>query len=245
MNILITAGGTSEKIDSVRKISNTATGRLGALIADEFNKNSAKIIYVCGENAVVPTGVTPIKVTSSSALSDIMEQLLSEHRFDAVIHTMAVSDYTVRGALSVDDLAAAVAKAIKPGDGAEQIKDIILLAASQNVNSKKISSDVNNLMIFARKTPKIINMLKKLQPKTLLIGFKLLVGARFDELLDVGHELLVKNNCDYVFANDLEKINGDNHEGILIFPNRSYQKLHTKQEIAKAIVGRLIAVQKG
>ena len=36
INILITAGGTSEPIDSVRSISNTATGRLGSLIADAF-----------------------------------------------------------------------------------------------------------------------------------------------------------------------------------------------------------------
>ncbi|MDR1596547.1 MAG: phosphopantothenoylcysteine synthase, partial [Treponema sp.] len=31
MNILISAGGTRERIDSVRSITNTATGRLGSL----------------------------------------------------------------------------------------------------------------------------------------------------------------------------------------------------------------------
>ncbi|MFO7160860.1 MAG: phosphopantothenoylcysteine decarboxylase, partial [[Clostridium] cellulosi] len=36
MNVLITAGGTTENIDPVRKIKNTATGRLGSLIAEEF-----------------------------------------------------------------------------------------------------------------------------------------------------------------------------------------------------------------
>jgi phosphopantothenoylcysteine synthetase/decarboxylase len=36
MKILITAGPTSEKIDAVRRITNRATGRLGALIAEAF-----------------------------------------------------------------------------------------------------------------------------------------------------------------------------------------------------------------
>ena len=39
MNILITAGGTTETIDGVRSITNTGTGRLGSLIADEFEKS--------------------------------------------------------------------------------------------------------------------------------------------------------------------------------------------------------------
>ena len=38
MNIIITSGGTSENIDNVRKITNTATGALGSIIANEFIK---------------------------------------------------------------------------------------------------------------------------------------------------------------------------------------------------------------
>ena len=36
MNIIVTAGGTSEPIDNVRRIANTGTGRLGSLVADEL-----------------------------------------------------------------------------------------------------------------------------------------------------------------------------------------------------------------
>ncbi|NLX24567.1 MAG: phosphopantothenate--cysteine ligase, partial [Lentisphaerae bacterium] len=55
MNVLITAGGTAEKIDDVRKISNIATGRLGSLIADAFLKmEDVTVTYVCSEEAYVP-----------------------------------------------------------------------------------------------------------------------------------------------------------------------------------------------
>ena len=38
LNIVITAGGTSEPIDNVRKITNSSTGKLGAVIAEELLK---------------------------------------------------------------------------------------------------------------------------------------------------------------------------------------------------------------
>ncbi len=58
LNIIITAGGTSEKIDSVRKITNNSSGKLGSIIADTFlNKNDnniEKIYYICPKNAIKP-----------------------------------------------------------------------------------------------------------------------------------------------------------------------------------------------
>ena len=46
---IVTAGGTSEKIDNVRKITNSSSGRLGMLIANHLlneNKKELYIIYV-------------------------------------------------------------------------------------------------------------------------------------------------------------------------------------------------------
>lgn len=39
MRILITAGGTSENIDSVGKITNSSSDRLGAVIAEQMLQN--------------------------------------------------------------------------------------------------------------------------------------------------------------------------------------------------------------
>ena len=53
---LVTAGGTSEKIDAVRCITNSATGALGSLIAERLAEDpgAERIFYICGKTAVRP-----------------------------------------------------------------------------------------------------------------------------------------------------------------------------------------------
>ena len=49
--IIITAGGTSERIDNVRKITNSSSGKLGCTIAEKLielkNNEIDKIYYIC------------------------------------------------------------------------------------------------------------------------------------------------------------------------------------------------------
>ena len=55
--IIITAGGTSERIDNVRKITNSSSGRLGMTIANYLleENNDLMIYYVCSKNSLRPT----------------------------------------------------------------------------------------------------------------------------------------------------------------------------------------------
>ena len=54
--IIITAGGTSEKIDNVRKITNSSSGKLGMIIANHLLKESNDLIiyYICSKNSLRP-----------------------------------------------------------------------------------------------------------------------------------------------------------------------------------------------
>ena len=72
MNILITAGGTTETIDGVRSITNTGTGRLGSLIADEFEKSPIinNIYYICAENSFKPAA-KKAKIITIESVSDL------------------------------------------------------------------------------------------------------------------------------------------------------------------------------
>jgi phosphopantothenate-cysteine ligase len=56
IQVLITAGGTQERIDAVRSISNTGTGRLGCLTAECFASfpQVERVLYIAGKNAVIP-----------------------------------------------------------------------------------------------------------------------------------------------------------------------------------------------
>ena len=55
--IIITSGGTSERIDNVRKITNSSSGKLGMTIANHLleGNNDIMIYYVCSKNSLRPT----------------------------------------------------------------------------------------------------------------------------------------------------------------------------------------------
>lgn len=244
MRVLITAGGTSEKIDEVRKITNLGTGRLGSLTADEFLKNEdTAVTYVCSENAVLPRNrrAEIMRVDSVRNLKITLERLLRERAFDAVIHSMAVSDYCVKYSASIDELACFLAGRLPP-EGAdlktgEQAASRIraALAEYSGLHASKISSDIENLFLCLEKTPKVIGMFKELQPDTVLVGFKLLACVEESELLRAAKKLMRDNGCDFVLANDKKDVHADRHAAILVGPGRDARHLHTKSEIAAAI----------
>ncbi len=257
MVVLITAGGTTEKIDDVRAISNNSTGRLGTAIAEAFlNCNSVsieKIYYVCGQNAVVPSSdkVTIIKIDSVARLASTLQGILEKHKVDIVIHSMAVSDYGVECVTTKDSISKSIASyillnsekiaALNPKDIATNITDYVFSNSAIN-NENKLSSDIKDLVISLKKTPKIIGMIKNLQPETTLVGFKLLSNVAEEELIDVGFSLLERNNCEMVLANDMSQITNDSHTGHLIFRDKSYLTYQTKAQIANAIVAHSIEI---
>lgn len=252
MIILITSGGTTEKIDDVRKITNTSTGRLGSVIADEFAAHVEvdKVFYVYAQGAAVPTAscVELIKISSADDLKNTLTDLLTGQKIDAVIHAMAVSDYTPKHLTTAENLAATIAKSLsesdKQADNQAVLTNIILnsiLESDGGLSSHgKVSSNFDHLILSMKKTPKIIGLIKQLQPSTVLVGFKLLDGVPEQELLRVGYELLVKNNCDFVLANDLQQIQNNNHIGMLLKSDQSFVRMNTKEEIAREIVKTVI-----
>lgn len=224
-NILITAGGTSEKIDEVRVISNFSSGRLGLAVAKAFLESKdteiGKIYYLCDKNTIVPddSRVEVVRVAGVQGLLAELTRLLTSEKIDAVVHAMAVSDYMVKQVTTVE--------AIRNGR-----EDAPLLSGGEG----KISSEVEDLAILLKRTPKVIGEIKKLDKNTILVGFKLLSNVEKSVLIDTAKKLMEKNQCDMVLANDLSDITGDQHVGYLIMPDGNYERYTTKTEIAEAIV---------
>ncbi|MEI5995178.1 phosphopantothenate-cysteine ligase [Enterococcus sp. 4G2_DIV0659] len=105
MNILITAGGTSEKIDTVRSITNHSTGRLGKIIAETFLARGHRVTYVTTPQAVQPAtdqNLTLIKIETTKELETALLDQFKHQQFDSIIHSMAVSDFTTETTLSED-----------------------------------------------------------------------------------------------------------------------------------------------
>jgi Phosphopantothenoylcysteine synthetase/decarboxylase len=227
-NIIITAGGTSERIDDVRVISNFSSGRLGLEVARSFleseKANVGKIYYLCDRNTNAPSDdrVEVVRVMGVQGLLEALKRLLTEEKIDAVIHAMAVSDYTVKQVTTLE--------AIRSGREDEP---------GETLREGKISSEHEDLAIVLKRTPKVIGEIKKLQKGTVLVGFKLLTGVPKDVLIETGYRLLKTNDCSMVLANDLNEITADKHVGHLISQNGEYETFATKRQIADAIVRRV------
>ncbi len=229
MKIIITAGGTSERIDDVRNITNSSTGRLGFTIGKTFTEKYGdqieKIYYLHGLRAAYPEDakVQPVAVGGVMDLQRELERLLTTEKIDAVVHAMAVSDYIVNEVTTLDKIR-----------GVEDPENKV------DLSGNKISSDIDDLVIHMKKSPKVIGKIKGWAPDVKLVGFKLLSGVPHEELIDVGHHLLQKNGCDFVMANDLQEIGKDFHKGYLIHQDKSYDTMETNEEIADMIARRLI-----
>lgn len=221
---VITSGGISEKIDNVRKITNSSSGKLGMTIANHLleSKSDITIYYVCSKNALRPSNksVKIIEVVGTMDLKDKVESLLRNEKIDYFIHTMAVADYMVDYVTTVDKMK----KSFLNNSDMEVIKDT------------KISSYENNLVLVLKPTPKIISLIKKESPLTYLVGFKLLDGVSKKELIEVATRLRDKNKCDLVVANDLEDIKNKEHKAYIIDKEDKVVEASDKEDIAKKLV---------
>ena len=244
MNVLITAGGTSEAIDPVRTITNSATGRLGSLVAERFAQESTteNIFYIASQGAYKPdnekTRIIPI--TDTAGLEAAVLKAMQENSIDVIVHSMAVSDYRVRTVTTAELLAEKLRSMAVAG-----IADIsaeMILEAEGLDNSEKLSSSEKNLIVIMEPTPKVIESFKRYAPHAILVGFKLLDGVQPDVLLDTAFALLQKNNCTFVLANDAREISGDNHIGYLLDSERNIRRFETKQQIANGITEAVLTV---
>ena len=246
MNILVTSGGTTENIDSVRSITNISTGKLGSLIAERFaaESNVEKIFYICSRKAFKPQTekLETVYVTGVSSLESAVKEVTMKTDIDIIIHSMAVSDYRVKSVTSAANLAALVysnlgsIKESEPEAAKTALASMFGKAESLIHGDGKISSGVDDMILFMEKTPKIISLFQTLAPKATLTGFKLLNNVPRETLIEKGFQILIQNKCSFVLANDLKDIKGERHTGYLIGRDKSCAMYETKTEIAGAIV---------
>ncbi len=246
-NIIVTSGGTSEKIDEARFISNTSTGKLGSLIADEFSKYKCinKIFYICGKNSLKPNNksINVIEINNINQLQNTIDKIISENKIHGFIHSMAVSDYKVSSLISLDDLITNVFNNIEEIKKEEDLRKLLIESFKEKnlINdSKKLTSNLYCPIMLLDNNLKIISTLRKKLPESIIVGFKLLSNVSESNLLNVAYELLIKNDCNYVLANDSSTITNDYHKGYLLNKNKEFKILNTKQEIAMEIAKEVL-----
>lgn len=224
MKILVTSGGTSEAIDSVRSITNHSSGRLGKIITETLLEAGHEVCLITTSQAVKPSahqGLTIIEIKNTADLLQTMKDTIMDYQ--VLIHSMAVSDYTPVYMAGFDEVQAS--------------QDLTEFLDRKNQETK-ISSKDDVQVLFLKKNPKIISLVKEWNPNIHLIGFKLLVDVSQEHLIQIARESLKKNQADLIVANDLTQINAEQHLAYLVEEN-GYQIATSKQEIADFLVKRI------
>ena len=254
-NIIVTAGPTNERIDSVMKITNMSTGKLGAIVADELlqEESLGTLFYLSPKLAVKPKTESKklklVQIESTIDLLNAIKKIITENKIYGMVHSSAVGDYygeyTITGEQLAEEIAEKLFNQILPKEELKRkVLSIIEQPESLTDNSHKISSYEKNLMVKLGLTPKVIGHIKELDPNILLIGFKLLDGVEKEELLEVATKLRQKNDADYIVANNLAEIHNGMHKATILNKDGIYTECETKQEIAKSLRKILFPPQK-
>jgi phosphopantothenoylcysteine synthetase/decarboxylase len=151
MHCIVTAGPSYEKLDKVRRLTNTSTGRLGIELANHLTHCGHDVTLLVGEQASYPGERRARRVESFAATSDLHDLLeaLSDQPVHAVLHTAAVSDLMFGN---------------------------VWLRSSQGelseVNLNKLPSHHGTLVAELVPTPKIVAGLRDWFPKARIVGWK-------------------------------------------------------------------------
>jgi len=210
MRVMVTAGGTREYIDDIRVLTNISTGALGCTIAEEFLSNGHEVIYVHSKGAQMPSGryLTCILADNITDAYEVMKEWTP--KVNAVVHAMAVSDFTFNRTHPV------------------------------KLKSTDLEGFIEHMRANVVKAPKILPNLKHWNPDAKIIGFKFEVGKTKEELLEIAKHQLWSCDLDYTFANDKKMIQDANsHNGWLIDVDGNEIPCYNKPDIARKIVREL------
>ena len=225
--ILITAGPTNEYIDEVMKITNMSTGRLGIELTKRFLEEGCEVTLIATRSVFRSglyerynlNGIKNLKSIPIETTEDMYNALEkeSESTYDLVIHSSAVGDYKPEITFRMEDIAKEIALLIKEGKTTYEAILNTLTNPNCKVNDDtKISSYEPNLTVKLTLTPKLISNLKQWFPESILVGFKLLENVSKQHLMEVARNLCIKNNMDYIIANDLHDLRKGEHLSFLV-----------------------------
>ncbi len=198
--IIITSGGTREKIDDVRFFTNLSTGRTASTIAENLFREGHEIIFLYAADSLVP-GCLCIKESyvSFDDLNNKLKNWLSETGVDAIIHLAAVSDYSPK-LLTVEN----------------KSYDLPL--------NQKLNSNSETISIKMEKNFKILEKLKhySINKNIKVIGFKLTSNVSDEEKFSAVNKILATNSADYIVANDLSDRNKNHQKNFKIYSKEKY-----------------------
>ncbi len=209
MRILITAGGTEEPIDGVRRISNTSTGATGMLLARSFFEKGADIMLLHAQRIPPPDiGCRSETFLSCADLEAALRRHLGSSDWDVVVHLAAVGDYSVASV---------------------EVEGRVIPAPLQG----KITSGPE-VLLRLKPNPKLVDSLRdwSRNPEMRIIAFKLTKESDSDSRREAVDRLMRRARPDLIVHNDLSEISEERHTASLFDANSLLARTDTKEELA-------------
>lgn len=91
--MIVSAGGTKERIDPVRYITNDSSGKTGHAIAEAAYKKGAEVTLVTASNLPAPQAIETVRIDSAKEMYEEINSRFKET--DILVMSAAVSDYGV------------------------------------------------------------------------------------------------------------------------------------------------------
>ena len=231
--ILITAGGTKEKIDPVRYITNNSSGKMGLALAKNALKMGADVTLVSTFKA--EGGFKNIVTESAQEMEKVVKENLFEQ--DCVIMAAAVADYKVKNYSEHK-----IKKGLDDNYILELTKNTDILKEICNLKKIKIRAGEYATVCHSVQNESNQNLSTEEKPKEnfppLIVGF----CAESEHLIE-NAKIKVKNKgCDYIVANDISRkdigFNSNENEVYIIDKNLNINHIEkdTKENIAVKIL---------
>ncbi|MFM2083049.1 MAG: Phosphopantothenoylcysteine synthetase/decarboxylase [Verrucomicrobiota bacterium] len=176
MNCLVTAGPTYEPLDSVRRLTNFSTGKLGVELTNFLHAHGHEVTLLLGEQATHGGEIKTKKLHRFTTTADLRARLQKISAdpaapVDAILHAAAVSDF--------------------------QFGKIWTRAADgelTEVSAGKISTRTGTLLAELTPTPKLIADLREWFPNAQLVGWKFEVDGDHADVIQKAEDQLA--DCD-------------------------------------------------
>lgn len=232
MRFLVTAGSTRQPIDKVRDWGNIFSGNTGYDIARELMKLGVVDLFTSNRDHLsrILLGQFPnLRAHGFATHGDLkagLETVMMQEQYDAIIMTAAVSDYNPAGAYALLDCK-------KQDDGTE-------VWTVKNAQAGKIKSNHDSIVVRADRTEKLVDLFRtQWEFDGILVKFKLEVDISTEKLLEIGHESRLASGADYLVANTLAMVAGDNPGAYLLSdaPPVWIARKDLPAELAKRVIG--------
>lgn len=177
MKVVITCGPSFEPIDQVRRLTSFSTGELGLMIANALAAAGHYTIVYKGEGASTCLDYTGDEIHYFSTNQSLLERfrhLASAGQVDAIFHAASLADFTV-----------------------DQVNDL----RGQPLDFKKIPSTTAGVQLILKPATKVINSLRPLFPKALLVGWKYELDGSPEEAIERGRRLVYSTGMNLCVVN--------------------------------------------